>query len=416
MRSPGEPATGEPTVSTDSPHKAAGAGPVLLAAAMVAAALNLRPVLSSLGPVLPEIIRDTGISATGASILTTIPVLCLGLFGLGAPRIAARLGTEAAIMASLAVVTVGALVRMIVSYPALVIGTIALGAGVGVMGVLLPALVRRDFPHRAGPMMAVYTMMLCAGASFGAGASVPLSETIGGWHRALAFWAAPALAAALVWAVVVRRNGARDLTVRQPAGLLWRSPIAWQVTLFMGLQSSLSYIVFGWLAPMLRARGFDAVDAGLIVSGSIMVQVAGALASPLIATRLRRQGIVAVTVTGATTLGLLGCLYAPVWLVFPAAGLLGIGQGASMALALTIIVLRSGDSVTATELSGMVQSVGYTIAAGGPLAVGLIHDWTGGWDAIAPFLLAVGLATAAFGWAAGRDRQVPALGSAAPGA
>ncbi|WP_161140148.1 CynX/NimT family MFS transporter [Propylenella binzhouense] len=386
---------------------------ILFAAALLVAALNLRPALTTLGPVLPEIIRDTGISAAGASVLTTIPVLCLGVFGLAAPRIAGRTGTEAAIVAALALIAAGSLVRLLAAYPALIVGTIACGAALGVMGVLLPALVRRDFPRWTGPMMAAYTMALCAGASIGAGAAVPLAEGMGGWHRALAFWAVPAGATALVWAAILLRSRNRPASARRPAGLLWRSALAWHVTLFMGLQSALSYVVFGWLAPILRARGFDAVDAGLIVSGSILVQVAGALVSPLVATRLKRQGPVAVAVSAATLLGLLGCVYGETSAVVPAAILLGLGQGGSMALALTLIVLRSRDAATAAELSGMAQSVGYTIAAGGPLAVGLIHDWFGGWSAIGPFLAAIAVLAAMSGWAAGRDDHVPALGAPA---
>jgi CP family cyanate transporter-like MFS transporter len=403
MRSWSEVAT--PCQGMPSAHTGPAISPFLLGAAIFAAALNLRPVLSSLGPVLPEVIADTGISATTASILTMVPTFCLGAFGLVAPRLAARLGSERTVVVSLVLLAAGALLRAVPDYLALLLGTIAAGAAIGVVGVLIPALIKRDFPDRTGPMMSVYTMMLCAGASLGAGASVPLAEGLGGWPAGLAFWAAPASLAALAWVPVLRRSHAPG-GIRKAGGFLWRSRLAWCVTLFMGLQSSLAYIVFGWLAPILRARGFGAVDAGLIVSGSIMVQVLGALFVPILAARHRSQSGYVVAVTAMTLLGLLGCLYGPPVLAIIASGLLGIGQGGSMALALTIIVLRARDAGTAAELSGMSQSVGYTLASAGPLAVGLIRDLTGAWSAVGPFIVAIALLTALFGWAAGRDRHV----------
>lgn len=381
---------------------------LLVGAALVLVALNLRPALSSLGPILPEVIRDTGVSAFGASILTTAPVLCLGLAGFLAPRLARRLGTERAIALFLLVLAAGTALRGLGAFPGLLAGSIVAGLGIGVIGVLLPGLVKRDFPTHASLMTGVYTMALCAGAAGAAGSTVPLQAAFdGSWAAALAAWALPAVVAALVWFPLADRSGrgsARPPTL--PVLGLWRDPLAWQVTFYMGLQSAVAYMVFGWLAPILRDRGLDPVMAGLVVSCSIMVQIPAALAAPLLAARRPSQSLAAVVLMGSTLAGILGFFHAPLGSVWVWAVLLGIGQGGNFALALTIIVLRSKDSHVAAYLSGMAQSVGYTLAACGPLGVGLLHDWAGGWQAVGLLFVGVCLVAALFGIAAGRDRHV----------
>jgi CP family cyanate transporter-like MFS transporter len=383
------------------------AAPLLMMIAIFAAALNLRPILSSLAPVLPEVIADTGITVAMASFLTMVPTLCLGIFGFLAPRLSARFGPEAVVTASLFLIAAGSLLRAIPAFPSLLAGTIAAGAAIGIVGVLIPSLVKREFSDRTGSLMSVYTMLLCGGAALGAGATVPLSSVLGGWPAALGFWAVPAAAAALVWVVLLRGVRRPAAHAARTAVNLWRSRLAWQVTLYMGLQSSLAYMVFGWLAPILRSRGFDPVEAGLIVSGSIMIQIIGALGAPLVAARRPAQSLPILVVTAMTLVGALGCLYAPPPLVIVSAVVLGIGQGGNFALALTIIVLRSADVRTAAELSGMSQSVGYTLASFGPLAVGLLRDWTDSWAAVGPFVIVISILVATFGWAAGRNRHVP---------
>ena len=384
--------------------------PLLLAASLVMVALNLRPALSSLAPVLGDVMRDTGMSSSAAGILTTVPVLCLGLFGVIAPRLAQRFGVERTIFAVLLLLAGGIALRGIGSFAGLFAGAILSGAGIGIIGVLLPALVKRDFPRQASLMTGVYTMALCAGAAAAAGLTVPLERALGGmWTGALALWALPAVAAAVIWLPQLRGRqtvvGQGGFTVRG----LWRDPLAWQVTLFMGSQSSLAYIVLGWLAPMLRDRGLDPAMAGLVVSGSVMVQVVAALAAPLLATRGPSQSFVAVMMVACGLVGMLGCGYAPLGSLWIWAVILGIGQGGAFAVALTLIVLRSPDSRVASHLSGMAQSVGYTLAATGPFAVGLLHGWAGDWHAANLLFVVMAIVAAIFGFFAGRPRHVAAV-------
>ena len=357
-------------------------------------------------------IRDTGITAVGASILTTAPVLCLGLFGFLAPKIAGRLGTERAILVFLIVLAAGTALRGVLSFPGLLAGSIIAGAAIGIIGVLLPGLVKRDFPDKASLMTGVYTMALCAGAAFAAGSAVPFQQAMGGsWPAALAVWAIPALVAALVWLPMApRRADAGSAKASRPKVTgLWTDPLAWQVTLYMGLQSATAYMVFGWLAPMLRDRGLDPVMAGLVVSISILVQVPAALVSPHARDPPSQPELRGGAADGRSpSSGLLGLFHAPLGSVWLWTVLLGIGQGGNFAVALTIIVLRSRDAHVAAHLSGMAQSVGYTLAAMGPLGVGVLHEWSGGWDAVSILFVSVCFAAVLFGIAAGRNRHVGA--------
>lgn len=188
-------------------------------------------------------------------------------------------------------------------------------------------------------------------------------------------------------------------------GLL-RDPLAWQVTLYMGLQSSLSYIVFGWLPSILIGRGLEPTEAGLLLSGSIICQLISALSAPWLATRGKDQRLAIVVVMGMTLTGLFGCLYAPVEGLWGWAIILGIGQGGTFSLALALIVLRSADSHVASNLSGMAQGIGYTVASIGPFAVGVVHDLTGTWGPIGWIFGLLGLGAVIAGLGAGRARQV----------
>ena len=249
-------------------------------------------------------------------------------------------------------------------------------------------------------------MALCLGAALAAGATVPLSESLGqSWAMGLGFWALPALLAMMFWLPQVgKRQGTHNVAYRV-RGLL-RDPLAWQVTLYMGLQSSLSYIVFGWLPSILIGRGLTPTQAGLVMSGSVIVQLITALTAPWLATRGKDQRLAIVLVMGMTLAGLFGCLYAPIDGLWGWAIVLGLGQGGTFSLALTLIVLRSRDAHVAANLSGMAQGIGYTVASMGPLAVGVVHEVTGGWSALGWIFAVIGLGAIIAGLGAGRSLYV----------
>ena len=380
--------------------------PWLLLLGLVLVALNLRPALSSMAPLLSLVSDSLGLTASQAGLLTTLPVLCLGLFAPLAPVLARRFGSERVILGILLVLAAGIAVRSAFGSTGVFVGSIMAGASIGVIGVLLPGIVKRDFPKHAGTLTGVYTMALCLGAAMAAGATVPLSERLGdSWSLGLGFWLIPALLAALIWLPQARQgHGAHNVAYRV-RGLL-RDPLAWQVTLYMGLQSSLAYIVFGWLPSILIGRGLSPTQAGLVLSGSVIVQLISSLSAPWLATRGKDQRLAIVVVMLMALAGLFGCLYAPLDGLWGWAIVLGLGQGGTFALALTLIVLRSKDAHVAANLSSMAQGIGYTLASMGPFAVGLVHDLTGGWNAVGWIFAVLGVGAIGFGLKAGRNLHV----------
>jgi CP family cyanate transporter-like MFS transporter len=176
----------------------------------------------------------------------------------------------------------------------------------------------------------------------------------------------------------------------------------------MGLQSALAYCVLGWMAPMLRDRGLDGTEAGLVTSLSILLQVAACLLTPMAASRCRDQRGLTVILSAAATLALIGMILGPRWAIWPLAVIQGIGQGGLFALAVMLIVLRSGDAHVAAHLSSMSQTTGYILAAGGPLLIGVLHDWAGDFRTSTGLLAALGICTALAGWQAGRNALVRA--------
>ena len=378
---------------------------VLMLVGLVLVALNLRPALTSVAPVLRTIGESLSLSSFGQGVLTTLPVVFLGLAAPLAPWAARRIGMERAALVAVVLLAAALLLRPYTGVVGLFVGTAAAGGCIGVMGVLLPGIVKRDFPAYASLLTGVYTAVLCMGASLAAGATEPLRLVFDDWRPALAFWLLPAGVAAVAWWLQL---GGKQIP-RAPArtaGSLHRDALAWQVTLYMGLQSSLAYSVFGWLPTILQDRGLDPVTAGLALSTSIMIQITTAVAAPWVASTMRDQRFMAVLVMLVTLVGLAGCIYAPIASVWVWIVLLGLGQGGAFAMALTLIAVRAHDADTAARLSGMAQGVGYVLAAFGPLLLGVLHDVFHSWQAAGVLLGIIVTGAIIAGLGAGRRRYV----------
>lgn len=365
-------------------------------------ALNLRPALTSVSPVLSRIGDSVGLSGTGLGILTTLPVLFLGLGAPLAPWGARHIGVDRTVLAAVGVLAMTLAARPYTGTTGLFIGTAIAGGCIGIMGVLLPTIVKRDFAEYASLLTGIYTAVLCTGASIAAGTTEPLRQAFDNWQPALAFWLVPALIALLIWwgqLGAPHRAAAKHNRPRP----LWRTALAWQVTFYMGLQSSLAYTVFGWLPTILGDRGVSAVDAGLALSISIMIQISTAIATPWIGSAMRDQRLVTALPVVATLVGLGGCIYAPIsgmwlWVV-----ILGFGQGGTFSMALTLIAVRAATPEVASRLSGMAQGVGYTMAAIGPLLVGILHEASGSWHMPGILIGFIGIGALLAALAAGRD-------------
>lgn len=382
-----------------------------LGVCLVLIGLNLRTVFSSFAAVLPEVTADVGLPGLAVVALTTAPVTLLGVFAPLAPRLARRFGAERVLLGAMAVLTAGLLLRPLDlpglgHLPALLAGTAACGAAISLCNVLLPGLVKRDFPHRLGLMGGLYTTAICASAALGAGFTYPVFSASGQWTAALWFWALPAGVVLLLFLplAAAQRHGRHQAAA---GGVnVWRSAVAWQVTGFMVFQAMMSFSVFAWLAPILRERGVDGGTAGLIVSASIVLQMLGSLFAPALAARLRDQRAINTVVALMTGGGFALSIFGPLDLVWVWTGLLGLGQGSLTAVALTMIMLRTRDGHTAAHLSGMMQGVGYGVGSAGTLLVGQLHQATGSFAAAGVLFLVVGSLAAVFGYRAGKDRFV----------
>ncbi len=387
----------------------------LLVLGFVLLAANLRPALTSVAPLIGQIRMDTGISNGVAGLLTGLPLLAFGLLSSIAPRLARRFGMERVLLASMLVLAAGIVLRSEGTVTALFLGTAVLGAAIALGNVLLPGLVKHEFPERAGLMTSVYVTAMAISAAIATGASFPIAGQAGiGWRGSLALWALLALVAAVAWFPKVRGPdpaNASTGTYRRVTGL-WRSPLAWQVTLFMGLQALAYYVTLTWLPEILQEEGgMSAAQAGWMLALAQVVVIPSMFLAPVLADRRPSQyGVVvaAVTLTGAGTLGLLvaaGTATA-LWVV-----LLGLGQGACFSLALTLFALRAPDPEHAAALSGMAQSVGYLLAAVGPFVFGVLRDATHSWTVPLALLLAVVVSLLVTGLGAARDAHVAEPGT-----
>ncbi|MGW2015840.1 CynX/NimT family MFS transporter [Streptomyces sp. NPDC001927] len=394
------------------------AHPMLLMAAIVLASLNMRAALASVAPLVGEIAAEFGLSSTASSLVTSVPVLFLGAGALVAPWLGRRLGVEAVLLGALVLLGAGILVRVLPSVYALYGGGVLVGTAIALLNVLMPGLIKRDFPDRAASMTSLYTGAMIAGATVVAAASVPLEEAFdGSWEASLAFWSLLAALAATAWLpqVLLAKGGARQgsrtghgvrATAVPGTRSVWRSALAWQVTLFMGLQSLWTYVLIAWMPTIFTDHGMSRSTAGVIFAFNNLTQVAGAFAVPLLAGRMRSQRPLVVLVTTLVAAGYAGLLTAPVQGAWLWSALLGVGQGGAVGLALTLIVLRAGDAVTASRLSGMAQTVGYLLAAAGPLAAGAVHQATGSWTVPIALVLFVCATALGVGLLAARDRKV----------
>jgi CP family cyanate transporter-like MFS transporter len=341
--------------------------------------INLRTAVTSVGAVLGSIRADLGFSATVAGVLTTLPVLCFAAFGAVSPALTRRFGAERLVAVAAATGTAGLALRALLpSTPALLVTTVLAVAGAGVANVALPALVKRDFPRRVGIVTGAYTTALAGGTALAAAVTVPVSEALGGWRGGLGIWAPLAALAILPWLPLARRRPAPGAGWRASSSpRLSRKPLAWALAVFFGSQSANAYVIFGWLPEIYRHAGLSAGQAALLLTVVTGLQIPVALAIAAAAERLRDQRPLVALCVACYVAAYAGLLVAPASGAWVWAVLLGIGGGA-FTLALAMIGMRGANASVTSALSGFAQSVGYLLAAGGPLLVGALLGLTGG--------------------------------------
>ncbi|GGT53315.1 MFS transporter [Streptomyces kurssanovii] len=416
---PDETRTLSPAATAPAPQDfAARTGPVwitrLVLVGIVLAALNLRPAITSLGALLEE--ARTGLHMSGgvAGMLTSVPPLCFALFGTAAPRLARRFGPGAVLCAGMAAIATGLVVRPFAGGTAGFLAASALALmGIAVSNVLMPVIVKRYFPDRVGSMTGLYSMALALGTSMAAAATVPITSALGGnWQVGLAVWAVLAAVAVLPWLGLVRDRDRGDGTARTaqvddpaPAPRITRSPTAWALAFFFGLQATGAYITMGWMPQIFRDAGVSAQTAGVLLAVTMVMGVPLAFVIPRLATRLSRQGPIAIGLGLCGLTGYLGLLVAPAAGAWAWALLLGVSN-CSFPLALTMIGMRSRTGAGVVRLSAFVQSTGYLISIPGPLLVGVLYQHSGGWGLPIGLMAALLVPQIAMGVLAGRDRTI----------
>lgn len=383
----------------------------LLTAAVALAAVNLRPVVTSLGPLLHQVRDDLGMSATVAGLLTAVPSFCFAVFGFAAPALARRFGPTVVVTAGLGAITAGVAARSFAGGTAVFLLLTALAlAGVAVANVLIPVVIKRYFPDRVGPMIGVYSMALSAGTALAAAVTVPLTSALGGsWRQGLGIWAVLGGLGLLVWLVTlaVRRDGrpAKDAAGGGGRLAITRSRTAWALAVFFGCQATGAYAVMGWLSQIFQDAGVSAGTSGVLLALTMAIGVPVSFVLPNLAARRGDQRIFVVALAGCGFAAYLGLVLAPAGGQWLWAVLLGLSNCA-FPLTLTMIGLRARTSGGVAQLSAFAQGVGYLISIPGPILVGVLYQRTGGWDLPLGFMAALLVPQLLIGLRAARARHI----------
>jgi CP family cyanate transporter-like MFS transporter len=408
------PAPGTPAAEAPAALRRRG----LIALGVVLVALNLRPAVAGLGPLLQEVRGDLQMSGAVAGLLTSLPTVCFAIFGSLGPLLARRFGRTAVVCAAMLALTAGLLLRSLAGGTlAFLAATMLSMAGIAVSNVLLPVLVKREFPERVGLMTGVYSMSMAAGTAFAAAAAVPLEQGLGGeWRPALASWAAMSVLAVLPWAGLLldrERRGpdASDGGAAAPGAeprprlRLRHSRTAWMLTVFFGVQSGGAYSIMGWLPQVLRDSGVAASSAGQLLAVTQLVGVPMSFVIPALAGRLRDQRPVVVVLVAAGLSGYAGLIFAPAAAPLLWALLIGL-LNSCFPLALIMIGMRARTGDGTIALSSFTQSLGYLLSVPVPIAVGALYQATGGWTVPLSLLAALMLPQLLSGLLAGRNRYI----------
>ncbi|MGO4887636.1 CynX/NimT family MFS transporter [Anaerobacillus sp. MEB173] len=400
----------KPLESISESQQELSVGKLLFILGIIFVSFNLRPSITAVGPLIGSITLDLHISNTSAGLLTTLPLLAFAIVSPIAPKIGKSLGNETTIFLALIILTVGIFIRSAGFISSLFIGTALLGISIAIVNVLLPGIIKQRFPLKIGILTAVYTTSMGIMAALASGFSIPLATNMGlGWQKSLSFWAILATLTLLVWLPQLQKSFHRvELPiVKSVKRSIWRSAIAWQVTLFMGFQSFIFYCLIAWLPAILSSRGLDVSTGGWMLA---LMQFAGLPATffvPIIAGRLSNQkGIVIAIgifyITAFTGLLISGnTLLITLFII-----LIGLAQGAGISLALTLFGLRTKNGIEAANLSGMAQSIGYLLAAIGPIIIGHLFDHFLHWTPGLLVLLSVTIALVVVGLGAGRNKFI----------
>ena len=384
----------------------------MLVTGIILVAFNLRPAITSIGPVVGMIQKDVGLAHWSVSFLTSLPLIAFAVVSPIVPRIANKMSNEKTLLLGLVIILAGIVVRSISSIFILLTGTFLIGTGIAICNVLLPVVIKDKFPSKFGLMTSIYSTSLGLMASLATGLSVPLASHMElGWKTALLVWGIPAILAILLWGYLVKNNDSKPSDIQKVTKsdhAIWRSFLAWQVAFYMGFQSLSFYVTITWLPEILQSQGVNLSTAGWLLSFSQLIGLPAGFLLPIIAGQIRSQRGLAALIGLLSVLGYSGLLFfgANYLIMIISIILIGIGLGGTFPLALTFIGLRCRNARQAADLSGMAQSIGYILAAVGPIFIGSLFDITHSWTLPLLTLVIVSVIVMIFGLGAGRNKYV----------
>ncbi|PIC78064.1 MFS transporter [Sporosarcina sp. P19] len=385
---------------------------VLLISAVLLVACNLRAAITSVGPIIGLLRESLSLSNGSIGILTSLPLIAFAVMSPIVPKISTKFTNETTLIAGMCILTIGIVIRSIPFISLLFIGTILIGVGIAISNVLLPGIIKERFPNQVPLMTSVYTTTMSLFAALASGVSIPLAVGAGlGWEFALGIWIVPALVGIGIWVYFVKQRKSADEVnmyyVKADDSKMWRSPLAWQVATFLGLQAFSYNALMTWLPEILIDYGVTSGSAGWMLSFNQLIGLPASLLVPIIAGKFTSQrGIILILCTLAFG-GYIGLLFGEsydvmIWSV----GLIGVAYGGLFPLSLAFLAMRTTTAMQAAKLSGMAQAIGYSLAAIGPVLLGSLVDKTGTWAFSLSILLFVTVLTLIVGFGAGRNRVI----------
>ncbi len=361
----------------------------LLLLAIILIATNLRAPITAVGPLVGIITEELSLTGAQAGLITTLPLIAFALVSPLAPKIARKFGTEKTILGSLLLIILGLSIRYVPSISTLFLGTIILGCGIAIGNVLIPSIVKKEFQGNSGLVTGIYSVSMNLTGAIASGVSIPLIQQLGWtWNQALSLWILFALLGLIGWLPQMKRKQKTTTIVESTSNVsVWHSKLAWSISLFMGIQSFIFYVLVAWLPQMLISQGIPSSKSGGMLSLLQLTLLPTTFIIPIIAEKKENQKSLVSLSFLLFFLGIDGLMFSNSFIITTAIIFIGIAGGIAFSLSMMFFNLRTSSAKSAADLSGMAQSVGYILAAVGPFLFGLLHDITNSWQSSLILLL-----------------------------
>lgn len=386
----------------------------LLVIGVIFVAFNLRPAITSVGPLIGTIRDDIGFANWSVALLTSLPLIAFAIMSPIAPKLANKFSNEMTLVIGLFVLIIGISLRSMSVVFLIFFGTLCIGLGIAICNVLLPGVIKEKFPAKVAIMTSVYTTSMSIFATSASGLSIPLAEELNlGWQLALLVWAIPAVIGLIIW-LIIYKNNRKNTSDKQlkffeskKGSGIWKSNLAWKVALFMGFQSLIFYVTISWLPELLMDEGMRKATAGYMLSYFQLLGIPISFIIPMIAVKMKSQRALVLAINLLYIIGISTLLLKPTFaFIIFAITLIGIASSANFALSLSFLAIRAKGAKDAAELSGMAQSIGYLLAAIGPIIIGYVYDITQAWTIPLIILIGITFVIIYVGMGAGQDKYV----------